>query len=631
MSIAHHLDALAVYGASAIRVSPRDGDPEDLLGDGGQLADAFERIGQGPLLDVLRDAEVDSVMLGDADLTVEVRRTAAGARLRVAWGARVVVDEAVEIPEAIAADSGPFFRPEPGSRLNDVVAALHQPKRTLYAVEELGGQIGWYTAGFHGRGAGDGLLRGVIPAMDPSMFGSSEFRAEHRVKWAYIAGEMAGGIASPELVLAMARADLLGFYGAGGLPHDQVEKALVRIVADLPEGRTFGANLLHNPAEPDVEERTVDLLLKHGVRRVSASAYMDLTPAVVRYRLTGIRVLPDGRLDVPNKVFAKLSRAEVAERFLRPAPDGILRELKERGGITDEQIKLARLVPLAEDVTAEGDSGGHTDRRPILVLIPLLMRLRDRICEEEGYDVRGLRPRIGAAGGLGTPAAVWAAFAMGADYVLTGSINQASLEAGTSKLVKEMLAEATFTDVTSGPAPDMFELGAQVQVLGRGTMYAQRAARLHEAWKTYGSIEEIPAAERQKIEKQIIRRNLDDVWADTVAYWRDRDPEQIKRAETDPRHKMALAFRWYLGMTSRWARVGDEDRKRDFQVWCGPAMGAFNEWAAGSELAELPTRSAVAIANAMMYGAAAHARVTTARSLGLPVPPIADGVRVING
>ena len=47
---------------------------------------------------------------------------------------------------------------------------------------------------------------------------------------------------------------------------------------------------------------------------------------------------------------------------------------------------------------------------------------------------------------------------------------------------------------------------------------------------------------------------------------------------------MALVFRWYLGQSSRWANAGEPTRKLDYQVWCGPAMGAFNEWAKGSFL-----------------------------------------------
>lgn len=629
MSIAHHFDALGVYRAAAVRVSPRDGDPDDLLGEGGGLAEAFETIGQGPLIQVLRDGQVESILLGDGDLVIEAIRTPGGAKLKVAWGSRVVVDEAVEIPPAIAQEQGPFFRPDPASRVQDVTAALHDPAQPLYAVEDVGGAVLYYARGLHGRGAGEGILRGSVPTVDPGSFGAAAFRTAHKVKWAYIAGEMAGGIASVDMVLAMARAELLGFYGAGGLPLEEVERSLARLHNEMPEGRSYGVNLLHNPAEPEVEERTVDLYLKHGVSRVSASAYMDLSPAVVRYRLTGVRVLPDGRIDAPNKVIAKISRPEVAERFLRPAPEGVVKELRDRGLLTEEQCKLARLIPIAEDITAEADSGGHTDRRPLVVLLPILQRLRDRVAKEEGFDSQGIRPRIGAAGGLGTPASLWSVFAMGADYVLTGSINQSCREAGTSTLVKEMLAEATFTDVTTGPAPDMFELGAEVQVLGRGTMYAQRAEKLREIWKTYESMEAIPTAERQKVEKQIFRRTLDEVWADTLAYWSARDPKQVERCEREPRHKMAMVFRWYLGMTSRWARTGDESRKRDFQVWSGPAMGGFNEWVAGTPLAPIHNRTVVGLADALMWGVAAQARVAVARTVGLPVPPGAEDVPVL--
>ena len=53
-----------------------------------------------------------------------------------------------------------------------------------------------------------------------------------------------------------------------------------------------------------------------------------------------------------------------------------------------------------------------------------------------------LRVGLGVSGGIGTPASVLAAFTQGADFIMTGSINQSCLEARTSVSVKEMLAEA---------------------------------------------------------------------------------------------------------------------------------------------------------------------------------------------
>ena len=251
-----------------------------------------------------------------------------------------------------------------------------------------------------------------------------------------------------------------------------------------------------------------------------------------------------------------------------------------------------------------------------MALLPELLALRDRVVAEEGFAARGIEVHVGAAGGLGTPDAVWGAFALGADYVLTGSVNQATREAGTSDMVKEMLATASFTDVASGPAPDMFELGAKVQVLSRGSMYAQRAQRLYDIYKAYDSMEAIPEKDRKRIEKQMFHRPLAEVWEGTRGYWQARDPRQVEKAERDPRHKMALTFRWYLGMTSRWAREGTDGRKRDFQIWCGPSMGAFNAWAKGTELEAVENRTIASVAQALLLGAAQVGRRSIARTLG---------------
>ena len=83
---------------------------------------------------------------------------------------------------------------------------------------------------------------------------------------------------------------------------------------------------------------------------------------------------------------------------------------------------------MAHDVTAEADSGGHTDNRPAITLLPTMLALRDRLQKQFNYADP---PRVGLAGGIATPASVAAAFAMGAAYVLTGSVNQACVESGS--------------------------------------------------------------------------------------------------------------------------------------------------------------------------------------------------------
>jgi len=605
---------LQTYAPTRLTLLSAAGEPHSLAGAGGGLQAAVERHGAASLAAALDPGQ--RLVLEDPGVTLELDRGAAGATLRVAWADGPSYTEPLRLA-GVAPLAAVVMGPAPtgsgpalGRALTDPMAALSDPTRSLVVDP----------AGLHDDpGALPAAALGRIPAVDPGGLGDPAFRAAHGTQGNLVAGAMAGGIASADLVIAMARAGLLGFFGAGGLDLGAVEAALTRLAAEVPAGRPWGANLLHNPVEPAVEERTVDLYLRHGVTRVSASAYMTLTPAVVRFSLHDIHEA-GGRIVRPHHVFAKVSRPEVAEPFLRPAPQRILDGLIAAGHLSPAQARLAAKVPVAEDVTAEADSGGHTDRRPLLGLLPTLLRLRDRVVEEEGYAARGVHPRVGAAGGLGDPSSVHAAFAMGAAYVLTGSVNQSTVEAGTSKLAKMMLITAGLADCTTGPAPDMFELGAHVQVLGQGTMYAQRAGRLHDLYRSYDSIDAIPAKDRAKIERTIFRRSLDDVWTDTRTFWAERDPRQVERADADPHHLMALTFRWYLGMTSRWARTGDPDRRRDYQIWCGPAMGAFNDWVQGTWLDALENRRVADVSWALLRGAAVARRIEVARALGVSVP-----------
>jgi trans-AT polyketide synthase/acyltransferase/oxidoreductase domain-containing protein len=275
-------------------------------------------------------------------------------------------------------------------------------------------------------------------------------------------------------------------------------------------------------------------------------------------------------------------------------------------------------------VTVEADSGGHTDNRPLAVVLPAVRALRDRLAREHGFTQPS---RVGVAGGLGDPAGVAAAFAAGAAYVMTGTVNQLSVEAGLSDTAKEMLADADLSDVVMAPAADMFEAGVKVQVLRRGTLFAARAGQLRDAYLTYQSLEEIPAPVRERIEKDVLGNGFADAWTLTRRFWAERDAREVERAEQDPRHRMALVFRSYLGLSSRWAIDGEPTRRTDYQIWCGPAIGAFNRWVADSPLAEPNRRTVVQIALNLLEGATVLTRAHQLRTLGVAVPDEAFAYR----
>jgi trans-AT polyketide synthase, acyltransferase and oxidoreductase domains len=455
-----------------------------------------------------------------------------------------------------------------------------------------------------------------VPPVRPQSLGDASFCTDHGLSYAYVGGSMANGISSVETVVALGRAGMVGFFGAAGRPLPEVEAAIARVrreLGDLP----FGFNLIHQPSEPSLEAATAELYIKEKVQLVEASAFLGLTLPILHYRLHGIHRNAAGRIVTPNRIIAKVSRVEVAEKFMAPPPAAMIEQLVANGSLTAEQGLLAAQVPVAQDVTAEADSGGHTDRRPAVCLIPTMLALRDRMQATHEFEQT---LRVGAAGGVATPSSAAAAFAMGAAYIVVGSVHQCTLEAGTSEAVRKMLAGTAQADTTMAPAADMFEMGVKLQVLKRGTMFPMRAARLYEIYREYNDLTAIPADELQKLEKTIFRMPLADVWADTQRFFRERDPSQLERAAADPRHKMALVFRWYLGQASRWANQGAAGRQIDYQVWCGPAMGAFNEWVQGSFLQSVEARDIVLVAKNLLFGAALLARANALAQQGIRLP-----------
>ncbi|MFC9912500.1 ACP S-malonyltransferase [Streptomyces sp. NPDC127197] len=446
-------------------------------------------------------------------------------------------------------------------------------------------------------------IAGSLPCtVRPERLGSAEFRADYGLRHAYLAGSMYKGIASTDLVVRMARAGLMGYFGSGGLTPAEVDSAIREIADRLGPGARFGVNLLAAPESPGAEREQVELLLKHDVRFVEAAAFTGVTAPVVRFRFAGAHRTADGTPVAVRHVLAKVSRPEVATAFLSPPPGPLLDALVAEGALSSAEAQAAALLPVAGDVCVEADSGGHTDAGSPYALMPAMIRLRDSLMAEHRYP-RAVR--VGAAGGLGSPESVAAAFVLGADFVVTGSVNQCSPEAGTSDAVKDLLATLDVQDTTYAPAGDLFELGARVQVVRRSTLFPARANKLYQLYRRYDGLDEIDASTRQTLEERYFRRSFDDIWAETGAYLRDHRPDELARAERNPKVRMAQVFRWYFVHSTRLALGGVPGEQVNYQIHCGPAMGAFNRLVAGTPLEAWRNRHVDAIAELLMTGAAA--------------------------
>jgi trans-AT polyketide synthase, acyltransferase and oxidoreductase domains len=139
-------------------------------------------------------------------------------------------------------------------------------------------------------------------------------------------------------------------------------------------------------------------------------------------------------------------------------------------------------------------------------------------------------------------------------------------------------------------------------------------------YTNYDSVDELPVEAVHFLEKQIFRESLDAIWENTQLFFQKRDPRQIELAQKNPKYKLALLFRSYLGRSSRWAISGDETRCMDYQLWCGPAMGSFNHWVKDSYLSQLAYRNVKQIAYNLLEGATVITRAQQLRSMGVILP-----------
>jgi len=430
--------------------------------------------------------------------------------------------------------------------------------------------------------------------------GSYEFKNRYGIKYAYIAGAMYRGVASKELVVNMGKAGMMGFLGTGGLSVEEIEENIAYIKNELSDEQPYGLNFLYNPNNPEREEATVDLYLKHGVHVIEASAFMGITPSLVRFRAMGLKKQNSGDVVAENKIIAKLSRPEVAEAFMSPAPQRIVSKLLEEKKIDIYQAEMLKNIPMADDICVEADSGGHTDCGVAYTLMPAILKLQSNLSKKNKFVNK---IHIGAAGGIGTPEAASAAFVLGADFIMTGSINQCTVEAGTSHVVKDLLQQMNVQDTEYAPAGDMFEFGAKVQVLKKGLFFPARANKLYDLYKQYNSIDEIDDRTKTQLQEKYFKRSFEDIFDEIKEF---HSSSEIEKAESNPKHKMALIFKWYFHYSTVSALKGDMKSKVDFQIHCGPALGAFNQWVKGTKYEEWINRHVDEIAILLLEGTATY-------------------------
>ncbi len=130
--------------------------------------------------------------------------------------------------------------------------------------------------------------------------------------------------------------------------------------------------------------------------------------------------------------------------------------------------------------------------------------------------------------------------------------------------------------------------------------FPARANKLYTLYQQHNRLDEIDPKTRHQIQEKYFKRSFDEVWNETKAYYAKTMPAEIEKAERNPKQKMALVFRWYFIHSTRLAMSGSAEQRVDYQVHCGPALGAFNQWVKGTALEDWHNRHVADIGDKLM-------------------------------
>ena len=130
------------------------------------------------------------------------------------------------------------------------------------------------------------------------------------------------------------------------------------------------------------------------------------------------------------------------------------------------------------------------------------------------------------------------------------------------------------------------------------------ANKLYEIYRRYDSLEQLDPATRRMLEEKYFGRSCEAVWAETRHYYAQAAPVELERAERQPKQKLAMILRWYFVRSNRLALAGDPSGRVDYQIHCGPAMGACNQWLRDTPLADWRNRHVDDLAERLMTQAA---------------------------
>lgn len=426
--------------------------------------------------------------------------------------------------------------------------------------------------------------------------GCKEFRDTYKTRYNYVVGGMCSGISGVDLVTAACNGKLLSFLGTNGLTMDEVENKILQLKSKVHNDTLYGINITKDYSQPHIFTDLLRLCLKHNVKVVELSNVMAITKDLVLYRVKGMQ-FNGAQVTGGNRILAKISQSYMAREFMLPAPVDILEELLSENSITKEEYSIALQIPMADDICVVGDVAFETERNNLLTFLPEVLAIKNEVVNSNKLIVNS---RIGVAGGIGSPTVVSTLFNMGSDFILTGSINQCTIEADVADLIKEQLAQITTYDVGYAPSERLFELGKEVQVLKKGIFYPARAKKLKNIYDFVDSIDMIPSDIAQYIEERFFNAKLEKVYENITS--KGFSEKRLELAAKNSKYKLSLVFKEYLKEAFNKTRKMNmtQDDLVNSVIYCSKAMGLLNEELKKTEYSLWQNRSVVKIAEYLM-------------------------------
>ena len=406
--------------------------------------------------------------------------------------------------------------------------------------------------------------------------GNQDFERTLNLKFPYVCGSMYYGIASPEMIIRLAKAGMLGFIGTSICNIESIKRD-INIIKNKLDGEVFGLGVTYNQ-NVNEENSIYNLILSEDIKIIEISDYMSITKNLIKYRVKGMQKSNYSNVMQPHHVMAKVSRIEMAELFLKPAPSDIIEALLEAGEITQNEAECAACVPVADFVSITSENDIHISSVPNFMLLSEIKKLSREIQKEYLFSKCSY---IGIAGGIGNPDVIALSFLLGADYVVSGSINQCCKQANISDITKNILATVDIHDCEYVPDLKNMELGIKMNVVRKGLLFPARANKLFDLYKRYNAIDEIEADVIHSIETRIFKKNINTFSKESEKFFSE---SELKTFNTNPKSKLLHIIKCYYQVALHDAIEGNENNKINFLIKCNPTMGFFNRWAKGKSI-----------------------------------------------